>query len=530
MIKTDVILPLGYTQQDIVDALCAKLPLKREELTSFRLLKRTLDLNDKTKMCYRADVGVSLSAERERGLLLMRKKVRPCPDLELTLPSSRLTCRPVVVGAGPAGLFCALTLALAGARPILYERGLAVEERKNKVAELTLRGILDPECNVQFGEGGAGTYSDGKLKVGGLDKYKSFILEKLISHGAPEDVAYSTNAHVGTDKLTEVVKGIRKELISLGADVYFESKLVSLKCKNGHLVGGRVEKNGEIIDFETDTLILATGHSAEDTFRLLLDAGASLSPRGFGIGLRIEHPREYIDKLIYGSEAPTEQGAASYHLVTHLANGRSVYSFCMCPGGTVVPATSNIGSVVTNGMSEYSRSAENSNAAFLVSVTPEDFSSEHPLAGISLQRSIESAAYALSSSYRAPVQLMSDFTEGRKSSSHRDIIPSYPAGCIYTSAEEYLPDYICSSLSAAISDFEEWMPGFYSPDCPMTGPETRSTSPVRVLRDGDFSAVGIKGLYPVGEGAGYAGGIISSARDGVMAAEAILMMSRSAIS
>jgi len=522
MIKTDIYLPLGYTDADVVSAIKQRLPLSDAETANPRILKRSLDLTGERPL-YKTTVALSLSEERERGLLLMRKKVSETPSLDFIPPSSQLKSRPVVVGAGPAGLFCALTLAIAGARPIVIERGLPVDERAKSVGLFISSGYLNTESNVQFGEGGAGTYSDGKLKVGAMDKYKNFILEKFVCHGAPSDILYSTTAHVGTDKLREVVKGLSQEIVSLGGEIHFSSRLSSLKVKNGKIAGGRVDKNGEITDFDSDTVILATGHSARDSFELLLSAGAALTPRGFGIGLRVEHQRELIDSLVYGRHKSAIPDAASYHLVTHLEGGRSAYSFCMCPGGSVVPAASEEGGIVTNGMSEYKRDADNSNSALLVSVDPSDFPSSHPLAGLDLQRSIERAAYSLTSSYAAPAVRMEDFMSGRESACFGSVRPSYPIGVSTDSPERILPSYVSESLKLAIRDFDDWMPGFYFADATLTAPETRTTSPVRVLRTESFEAVGITGLYPIGEGAGYSGGIVSSARDGVMAAESILL-------
>lgn len=522
MIKTDIKVPFSYTKDDIFSALCERLPVIREELSDTQILKRTLNISDKCNVHYDMTVGISLSAEREAGLLKMKKKVSCAPELAFCIPTSSFTHRPVVVGAGPAGLFAALLLAEAGARPILLERGLDVDSRTKKVATFTELSILDPECNVQFGEGGAGTFSDGKLKVGGLDKYKFKVLSDFVSAGAPEDILYSVGAHVGTDKLQNIVKKIRQKIISLGGEVLFGTKLTSLKIKGGRVVGCFAEQGCETVEFDTDSIVLATGHSARDVFNMLRDSGALLEPRGFGIGLRIEHPREYIDGLVYGKNAPDGIGTASYHLVTHLKGGRSVYSFCMCPGGSVVAAASEQGGIVTNGMSEYARMADNSNAAFLVSVTPADFGSDDPLAGIELQRSIERRAYSIAGAgYRAPTTCMEAFMKG-EAPRLSSVKPSYPIGTELISPEKYLPEYITDSIRAAIPDFDAWMGGFYYPDAAMTGPETRTTSPVRVLRRDDFEAMNIGGLYPTGEGAGYAGGIVSSARDGLMVAEAII--------
>ena len=529
MIKTDIKLPVGYTAEDIKSAICCRLPVERCEVGDTVILKRSLNISDKANIHYDVTVGAEFSAEREAGLLKMKKKVSEMPDFTLSLPKATLASSPVVVGSGPAGLFAALALAEAGANPILYERGLPVEKRLKKVSEFEKFGILDTECNVQFGEGGAGTYSDGKLKVGGMDKYKMKVLREFVSHGAPEDIIYSMGAHVGTDKLAGIVKGIREKIIALGGEVHFCTKLVDLKVEDGKIVGVRFEKCGSVENFEAETVVLATGHSARDVFELLRRIGARLEGRGFGIGLRIEHPREYIDRLIYGKNAPDGLGTASYHLVTHLGSGRSVYSFCMCPGGEVVAAASEEGGIVTNGMSEYARMADNSNSALLVSVTPDDFCSDDPLAGIELQRKIDRQAFALTkSTYKAPVTSLGAFLANDEPSLG-GVSPSYKRGTELFDPREYLPDFITESLAEAMGDFDAWMPGFSYPDAVLSGPETRTTSPVRVERHDSLEAVGISGLYPTGEGAGYAGGIVSSARDGLLVAERILLKGKATI-
>ena len=523
MIETEIRVPAAYTSGDVRSALRARLPLSEEEVRDFQIVKKRLSAADKTDIHYKMTVALALSEDRESGLLKIRNKVRPHDGLELELPEAKLGARPVVVGSGPAGLFAALTLAESGARPILVERGLPVEERAECVRRLELFGILNPECNVQFGEGGAGTYSDGKLKVGSHDKYKMKVLRALVEAGAPEEILYSMDGHLGTDKLSHIVRRVRERLISLGATLMFSTRLVGINLKDGRVCAARVMCDGKEEIIETENIVLAIGHSARDTFEVLKKTGVIMEPRGFGIGVRIEHPREHVDRLIYGECAPQGLGSASYHLVAHLDNGRSVYSFCMCPGGTVVAATSSEGGVVTNGMSEYLRDGSSSNAAFLVSVTPRDFASEDPLAGFELQRKIEESAYlAGGGGYLAPTVRMEDFVKKTIPTQPCTVLPSYPVGTSTASPDDYLPEYITDSLRAAIADFEEYLPGFYYPDAVMTGAETRSTSPVRILRDGSYEAIGIKGLYPTGEGAGYSGGIISSAADGVKAAEAIL--------
>ena len=518
MVKFNLTLPIGYSTDDLVTAITGTLPVERDEIKEFNILKRSINLSDKGNIHYDLTVEARFSEEREQGLLKMRKKVFPCESLEMSLPVCRFNSRPIVVGAGPAGLFCALILAESGARPIVIERGLDVDLRAELVERFNRFGILDPECNIQFGEGGAGSFSDGKLKVGKLDSYKRKILSELIDAGAPEDIMYSVGAHVGTDMLRNILKKIRQKLISLGAEVHFSTCLTSVKIKDGRVVGCTADAGGEQIELDCDELILATGHSARDVFELLRDIGAPLEAKGFGIGLRIEHPREHIDRIMYGNNPPSGIGAASYHLVTHLPNGRSVYSFCMCPGGSVVAAASEQSGIVTNGMSEHARDGVNSNAAFLVSVTPEDFSSDDPLAGIELQRSIERRAFNIAGGdYTAPTTSMSAFMASEKPHL-ADTQPTYPRGTMLADPGEYLPEYITDSLRPAIKDFDDWMPGFYYGDAVMTGPETRTTSPIRVMRNSNFEVVGIGGLYPVGEGAGYAGGITSSAVDGVLVA------------
>ena len=523
MVKLEIVLPIGYTASDVKDAVCSILPIEHSEIRELVMVKRTLDASDNSNIKYRATVAIATSPERESGLLKMRKRVSEYMRPTLDLAHINLATAPVVIGAGPAGLFCALVLAEAGARPIVYERGGDVDTRKARVETFRRTGVLDPECNVQYGEGGAGTYSDGKLKVGSMDKYKMKVLSTFVDFGADEDIIYSVGAHVGTDKLAGIVKKIREKIIELGGEVHFGKKLVKINHRNGKIIGGEVEGADGREIFETDTLIMATGHSARDSFELLRSLGVAMERRGFGIGMRIEHPREYIDSLVLGDHA-SELGAASYHLVTHLPSGRSVYSFCMCPGGVVVPAASEIGGIVTNGMSEHARDGENSNAALLVSVTPDDFGSDDLFSGLELQRSIEKRAFSLAGGdYKAPATSLGSFMS-KSAAAFGSVRPSYAVGTVELEPEAYLPDYITDSIRQGMEDFDKWMPGYKLLDAALTGPETRTTSPIRVMRNERNHAVfGIDGLYCIGEGSGYSGGIVSSARDGIIVAEAIIL-------
>ena len=519
MIKTDLVLPYGYNHDTVKKAISSHLPIDKGEIGEVRIIRRELVVKDGQSSSYKATVAFSAGSDKEEGLLKIRNKVK-IADEDLFYPKrSNFEKRPVVVGAGPSGLFAALTLAESGARPIVIERGLEVEERAKRIELFGTLGILDTECNVQFGEGGAGTYSDGKLKYGAKDKYKRKVLEEFIEGGADESIAYSTSAHLGTDKLPGIVKKLRNKIISFGGDFIFSAKLTDLTLKDGEITAISYEKDGDSVTLECDTLILATGHSARDTIAMLKEKGLVMKAKGFGIGMRIEHPREYINRIVYRDSADVIKETASYHLVTHLDSGRSVYSFCMCPGGQVVAATSEEGAIVTNGMSEYARKADNSNAAILVSVTPEDFGSYDPLAGIELQRKIERAAYAISGSYKAPSIRLGDLLSKETSSSDGSVKPSFPLGTIPSSPYDYLPEYIPSSIKAAMPDFDAWLPGYLYPDAILTGPETRTTSPVRIEREADGCASGFVGIYPTGEGAGYAGGIVSSAVDGIKMAE-----------
>ncbi len=433
--------------------------------------------------------------------------------------------RPVIVGFGPAGFCAALTLARAGLKPLVIERGSDVDKRHADVLGFWNTRKLNTESNVQFGEGGAGTFSDGKLTTGIKDPLCRKVVDELIFHGAPEEIAYSATPHIGTDKLGSVVKAIREEIIVLGGEVKFNTKLTDIIIANNSVQGiSYIDNNGCRTDFETDTVLLCIGHSARDTVEMLYKRGFNIIQKPFSMGVRIEHPRELIDKAQFGSYAGNPKlGSAVYKMACHPDHGRGAYTFCMCPGGTVVSAASEENRVVVNGMSEYARNGENSNSAVLVGVEPENFGSNHPLAGIELQRQIETKAFELGGgNYAAPCQLVGDFLNNVKSKKLSFVKPSCPTGVTPGDIREVLPEKITDTMADALIKMDKMLNGFAFSDAVLTAPETRSSSPVRILRN-DIYQSNIRGVYPCGEGAGYAGGIVSAAVDGIRCAHAVLL-------
>lgn len=522
----DLIIPLTYDLKMLKDIVAKKLNIEHSRIDHINIEKRSVDAKNKQNIHFKMTVDVSVSGD-ENELIYQIKDKCVSKEIELfyTVRSGLgLKERPVVVGCGPAGLFAALILAEAGARPILLERGLDVDRRKQKVLKFWKTGILDTETNVQFGEGGAGAFSDGKLKIGKKDFRKMKVLREFVEAGAPPEIMYLSKPHIGTDRLNGTVKKIREKIISLGGEVHFSATVTEILHRDGQVTGVRFVEKGESNELSTNNVVLAIGHSARDTFESLLHSGIYMEQKPFAVGVRIEHSQEMIDKIQYGDFARHPAlGAADYRMVVHLQNGRGVYTFCMCPGGTVVAATSEENSITTNGMSEFARDGRNANTALLVTIEKKDFGSEHPLAGVRFQRRIESAAFVAGGAcYKAPVQRLEDFLNKRKTTAFGEVLPTYLPGTEFSQLESYLPDYITNSLRQGIIEMGEWMPGFAYPDALLTGAETRSSSPVRITRGESFEALNIKGLYPCGEGAGYAGGIISAAVDGVHCAERIL--------
>jgi len=527
MIKiTDLIIPLAYDLKVLEDIVAKRLNIEHSRIEHINIAKRSVDALNKLDIHFNMTVSVCVSGDEDEVISMNRDKcISKGIELFYTLPKEKkLKERPIVVGCGPAGMFAALILAQAGARPILLERGLDVDSRRHSVLKFWRTGVLDTLTNVQFGEGGAGAFSDGKLKIGYKDFRKMKVLSEFVEAGAPPEIMYLSKPHIGTDRLNETAKGIRRKTISLGGEVRFNATVTEVLHNGGLVTGIGFEEDGKYTELSADNVILAIGHSARDTFERLLISGVYMEQKPFAVGVRVEHSQQMIDKIQYeGFAGHPALGAADYRMVVHLQNGRGVYTFCMCPGGTVVAATSEENGLVTNGMSEFARDGRNANSALLVTIDKNDFGSDHPLAGVVFQRSIEAAAFAAGGGgYKAPVQRLEDFLHKRNTTAFGDVLPTYLPGTEFAEVDSYLPDYIASSLRQGIVEMGIWMPGFAYTDALLTGAETRSSSPVRITRGDSYEAIGIKGLYPCGEGAGYAGGIISAAVDGVLCAEQIL--------
>lgn len=520
---TNLNVPLDHTEDSLRSLVLKKTGLDSASLRSFEITKRSVDARDKGDVHFVMSLDLTVKDEasalrRCKSLSRVESKAVPA------LPSAFFDRRPVVVGAGPAGLFAALTLARAGAAPILIERGRPVEERSKDVALMTAEGKLDPESNVQFGEGGAGAFSDGKLTCGIKSPYLREVLETFVRHGAPSEILILQKPHIGTDKLKGVVASIRREILSLGGDVLFNTRLESLILRHGHVDGVRILRNGETVDLPTDTVLLAIGHSARDTVKNLFEQGVHMIPKPFAVGVRIEHPQSVINRSQYGSFARHPAlGAADYKLNIHTPDGRGVYTFCMCPGGEIIAAASEPGRLAVNGMSYHARAGVNANSALLVGVNPEDFGDDHPLAGFAFQRRIEEAAFRVGGgAFRAPAQRVEDFLNRRETKAFGDVVPSYKPGVIPADLHAVLPSFVAEDLRLGILGMDRQLKGFAMPDAVMTAPETRSSSPVRMSRDETGQGIGLQGFYPVGEGAGYAGGIVSAAVDGIVSARAAL--------
>ncbi len=525
---TDLRLPLEHTPEQLTTAVLQRLQLAPAELQSLHIHKRSSDARKKSALQFVYSLDLELADE---AAVLARfagdTHIKPTPDMAYEFVARARTTgadllRPVVVGFGPAGIFAALILAQAGFRPLVLERGRKVRERTKDTWDLWRKHYLHPESNVQFGEGGAGTFSDGKLysQIRDPRHLGRKVLTEFVRAGASKEILYVNRPHIGTFRLVSMVEKMRGEIETLGGEIRFEARVADLRIEDGH-VRGVVLTSG--VEIRADHVVLALGHSARDTFAMLHRRGVFMEAKPFAVGFRIEHPQALIDQARYGKSAGHPLlGAADYKLVHHAANGRDVYSFCMCPGGQVVAATSEPGCVVTNGMSQYSRAERNANAGLVVNVSPVDFGGEGPLAGIEFQRRWERRAFEIAGgNYNAPGQRVGDFLAGRPGERLGEVVPSYQPGVTPTDLATVLPDYAIAAIREAIPAFDKQIHRFAMADAVLTGVETRTSSPLRITRGADFQSLNVKGLYPAGEGAGYAGGILSAGVDGIEVAEAV---------
>ncbi|RSZ58736.1 NAD(P)/FAD-dependent oxidoreductase [Massilia atriviolacea] len=532
-------LPLDHAEADLRQAILARLGIAGADLLGFSVFKRSYDARKRSAivLIYAIDAEV-----RDEAAVLTRLKhdahILPAPDTGYTfvaggeqLQGHDRNERPVVIGTGPCGLFAALILAQMGLRPLILERGKVVRERTVDTFGFWRKRELNPESNVQYGEGGAGTFSDGKLysQIKDPKHYGRKVLTEFVKAGAPEEIMYVSKPHIGTFRLVKMVEQMRENIIALGGEYRFESKVSDIEVEgegDRRQIRGVTLASGEHIP--TRHVVLAIGHSARDTFEMLYERGVYIEAKPFSVGFRVEHPQSLIDACRFGPNAGNKiLGAADYKLVHHAANGRSVYSFCMCPGGTVVAAASEPGRVVTNGMSQYSRNERNANSAIVVGITPADYVDNpgHPLAGIALQRRLEEGAFVLGGgNYDAPGQLMGDFVKGRASTAFGSVLPSFKPAVHLTDLASALPDYAIVAMREAFPAFDKQIRGYYQQDAVLTGVETRTSSPIRIKRrDDDLQSLNTRGLFPAGEGAGYAGGILSAAVDGIKVAEAVAL-------
>ena len=518
-------MPLGFTDDMLLKKAAKLLGIKPSEIHDLRLAKKSVDARKKNDVHFTVSAELNAPDEAEILRKFPPNKVSKVSETAFSVPRLQpREHRPVVVGFGPAGMFAALYLAQCGLNPIVLERGSDVDTRTQAVENFRRNGIPDEHTNVQFGEGGAGTFSDGKLTTGIRDPRIKHIFRELVRFGAPDEIMYSAKPHIGTDILRGVVKNVRSEIVSLGGEVIFDARFTKTQTQNGIVFGAVYEKDGDETEIPTESIILAVGHSARDTFGYLHSSGIAMKQKIFAMGVRIEHLQSDVNKCLYGDFAGhRDLPPADYKYAVHLPDGKSLYSFCMCPGGYIMAASSEKNSVVTNGMSCYARDAENANSALLVNVTPEDLNSSDPLAGTELQRGIERAAFVMGgSNYNAPISLVGDFLRERVSSSIGRVRPSYLPGVKLSDIGSLFPDFITRTLKDGLPLLARKASFFADPEAVLTAPETRSSSPVRILRGDNLQSLSLKGLYPCGEGAGYAGGIVSAAVDGLKCAEAVI--------
>lgn len=511
----DVKVREDLTNEDLVKFICNKNKIKFEDVKDFRILKKSIDAREKNDVFYVYTIDLLVEDETKYKKF---EKVKCIENIELKIDVKRkCNLRPIVIGAGPAGLFAALTFVQNGIKPIVIEQGKTVDERQKDVDLFWQTGKLNSLSNVQFGEGGAGTFSDGKLTTGVSDPLCRKVLQEFYNFGAPEQILYISKPHIGTDNLINIVKNMREEIKRLGGEFYFNEKVSDFEFENNKIKSIICESGKR---FETDSVILAIGHSARDTFEKLYEKGVKMEKKNFSVGVRIEHKQCLINESQYGNKTKLKLPPAEYKLAYHGID-RSCYTFCMCPGGVVVASSNEEGTIVTNGMSKFKRDGENANSAVLVSVTPKDFEGESPLEGMYFQKRLEETAFRVGGGdYKAPVQLVGDFLAHKKSEKIGEVKPTYMPGVTLTDLHEVLPDFITKIMEEGLVYFDKKIKGFASYDAILTGVETRSSSPVKIIRNEKFEA-NFEGIYPCGEGAGYAGGIVTAAVDGIKCAKAV---------
>lgn len=510
------------SEEDVLKKACNKYKINIKDIKEFSIFKKSIDARNKENIHYNYTIDIEYSGNKT----LKNVKEVQKEDFNLNIEIKRKsTKKPVIVGAGPAGLFCALILVQNGIKPIIIEQGKKVENRKKDVEDFFKTGILNKNSNVQFGEGGAGTFSDGKLTTGVNDPLCRKVLYEFVNFGAPKQIMYLNKPHIGTDNLIKLVSNMRNYIIDKGGEFLFENKVIDFNIENNKITSLIIQNESGTQTVETDTVVLAIGHSARDTFEKLYEKNIKMEKKNFSVGLRIEHKQEMINLSQYGTKTKLKLPPAEYKLVYH-GKERSCYTFCMCPGGKVIASSSDNGEIVTNGMSLFLRDGENANSALLVEVTPNDFEGKSVLEGMYFQKELEQKAFILGGkNYFAPIQTVGDFLENKKTTKLGEVKPTYMPGITFSNLQEILPDYVNQTLKEGILDFDKKLKGFANNDAILTGVETRSSSPVRIVRDENLES-NISGIYPCGEGAGYAGGITTSAIDGIKCAIKILQQSK----
>lgn len=514
----------NHSKHDLLQKIAKTLRISETEILDFQIKKQSIDARKKPelKYVYTIDVKIKnevqvLKKQKNNQISLVSETIYKFP----TTGTKVCTQRPIIVGCGPAGMFCAYLLAQHGYKPILFERGASVEEREKDIDLFWKTGVLNTQSNVQFGEGGAGTFSDGKLNtlVKDAQGRNKKVLQIFVDNGAPQDILYTNKPHIGTDVLIDVVRNMRNQILAWGGDIHFHSQFVDFQMQGGKISSVTIDSNGERREYQTEHLVLAIGHSARDTFSLLYEKQLPIIAKPFAVGVRVEHPQQMINDSQYGSDSPYELPAASYKVTANLPNKRGVYSFCMCPGGYVVNASSEEGHLAVNGMSYHARDGKNANSAIIVTVTPDDFENDHPLAGIEFQRKLERKAFEVANG-KVPVQRFDDFCQNKPSEHLGKIKPQIKGAYTLTNVREIFPNELAESIELGIKSFDRQIQGFANADTLLSGVESRTSSPIRIMRNEDFQ-IDNTGIYPCGEGAGYAGGITSAAMDGLKVAEII---------